>query len=497
MKSIITAAQTREADRYTIETTPIASIDLMENASLAFVMKFIQLFPDQNIPILVCCGTGNNGGDGLAIARLLQERSYDSVAVWVARFGSRESDEFATNAARLFHTPVPVTEFFPGDTFPPIHQRVIIDALLGSGLNKPLAGDWLRMVEHINQARKPVVSVDIPTGLRADGQLDSAEPTIKSQHVISFQRPKLSFFFPESAQAMEHFHVVEIGLDEPYIEQLPSEFKMVEVSDVKQLYRPRKPFSHKGNYGHALIIAGETNTMGAALLACEACLCSGAGLTTACIPATGITALNTRLPEVMYVAQDELPEVCERFNAIGVGPGLGNRSSLLKDCLANSDKPIVIDADALTFLSTNTSLIDKLPANSILTPHMKEFDRLFGAHDNWWDRVLTARRQAMALQLIIVLKNRYTFIALPDGTIRINPTGNPAMASGGMGDVLTGMLTAFLAQGYAPSDAAVIACYLHGRTGDRLATDSGMAVVPAGVLVHTLSSTLGTLLQQR
>src|SRR5690606_35504885 len=168
-----------------------------------------------------------------------------------------------------------------------------------------------------------------------------------------------------------------------------------------------------------------------------------------------------------------------------------------KDCLANSDKPIVIDADALTFLSTNTSLIDKLPANSILTPHMKEFDRLFGAHDNWWDRVLTARRQAMALQLIIVLKNRYTFIALRDGTVRINPSGNPAMASGGMGDVLTGMLTAFLAQGYPPSDAAVIACYLHGRTGDRLATDSGMAVVPAGVLVHTLSSTLGTLLQQR
>jgi len=493
MKTLITATQTREADRHTIETTPIASIDLMEKAALAFVTVFMQLFPDKNTQVLICCGTGNNGGDGLAIARLLQEHSYDAIAVWIARFGGKESDEFAANVARLHNTPIPITEFFAGDELPTIHQRVVIDALLGSGLNKPLQGDWLRVVEHLNQTGKSIVAVDIPTGLRADGMLPPSEYTIQAQHVISFQRPKLSFFFPESAQAVERFHVVDIGLDEPFIEKLPSDFKLIEPSDIQQIYRNRKPFSHKGTYGHALIIAGDTKTLGAALLACGACLYSGAGLTTACVPEMGLTALNTRLPEVMYCTQDDLPTMWDRFDAVGIGPGLGQRTPLLEDCAAQVKKPLVIDADALTFLSQNRTLIDRLPKHSILTPHMKEFDRLFGTHDNWWDRVQTAKQQARALQLIILLKNQYTFIALPDGNLLINPTGNPAMASGGMGDVLTGMLTAFLAQGYSPSNAAILACYVHGAAGDQLADEAGLAIIPAGQLVQEIPSVLGNL----
>lgn len=495
MKTIITAAQTRDADRYTIETTPIASIDLMENASLAFVAVFMQLYPDKNTDVLICCGTGNNGGDGLAIARLLQERNYDAVAVWVTRFGSGESENFAVNAARLYKTPVRVTEFFPGDELPAIHQGIVIDALLGSGLNKPLEGDWLRIAKHLNDAGKPVVAVDIPTGLRADGMLPLSEYAVRARHVISFQRPKLSFFFPESASAVDCFHVVDIGLNESFIENLPSDFKLIEPADFLRLYRTRKPFSHKGTYGHALLIAGDTQTLGAALLACGSCLYSGAGLTTACIPADGLTALNTRIPEVMYCTENELPAAYNRFDAIGIGPGLGRRTALLEDCALHADKPMVVDADALTFLSRNQALMDKLPKQSILTPHMKEFDRLFGTHSNWWDRVQTAKKQAAALQLIILLKNQYTFIALPDGTVVINPTGNPAMASGGMGDVLTGMLTAFLAQGYPPRDAAMLACYLHGTTGDRLASDLKMTVVPAAQLIRAIPTTLGNLLR--
>lgn len=494
MKTVITAAQTREADKHTIETAPIASIDLMENASRAFVGIFMRLYPDKKTDVLICCGTGNNGGDGLAIARMLQEQNYGAVAVWVARFGADESDDFATNAARLYKTPVPITEFFPGDEFPAIHQHVVIDALLGSGLNKPLEGDWLRMAKHINESEKPVVAVDIPTGLRADGILSPLEYSVRARHVISFQRPKLSFFFPESAKAIGHFQAVDIGLDEAFIENLPSEFKLIEASDVLQRYRHREPFSHKGTYGHALIVAGDTQTFGAALLACGACLYSGAGLTSACIPETGLTALNTRLPEVMYCAQDELPTMWDRFDAIGIGPGLGQRLSLLEDCVTHTDTPLVVDADALNFLSQKKGLMDKLPKQSILTPHMKEFDRLFGSHSRWWDRVQTAREQARALQLIILLKNQYTFIALPDGNLLINPTGNPAMASGGMGDVLTGMLTSFLAQGYPPPDAALLACYLHGAAGNRLAADAKMSVVPAGRLIEAIPSTLGYLL---
>ncbi|WP_257670387.1 NAD(P)H-hydrate dehydratase [Parapedobacter tibetensis] len=497
MNNIITATQIKETDRHTIETEPIASIDLMERASLAFVTIFMQLYPDKNTRILVCCGTGNNGGDGLAIARLLQERSYDAIAVWIARFSSHESNDFSTNLARLHNTPIPITEFLPADELPGIPQEVIIDALLGSGLNKPLDGDWLRLTQHINQAKKQTVAVDVPTGLRADGVIPEGEHTLHAHDVISFQRPKLSFFFPESATAMDRFHVVDIGLDEAFIENMPCDFKLVEAEDIQRIYRKRKPFSHKGTYGHALIIAGNRSTMGAALLCSGASLYSGAGLTTACIPPEGLIALNARYPEVMYCAWDDLADQWAKFDAVGIGPGLGNARdkspNMLPDILRYGSKPLVLDADALTFLTKRKTLVKKLPNQSILTPHMKEFDRLFGAHGNWWDRVQTARKKAAEHQLIIILKNQYTFIVLPDGDVSINPTGNPAMASGGMGDVLTGMLVAFLAQGYTPAEAAVLACYLHGAAGNQLAEENGMAVVPAGRLIEAIPSTIGAL----
>src|SRR5690606_4742000 len=205
------------------------------------------------------------GGDGLAIARLLQARGYDGIAVWIARFAGRESDDFAANLSRLHHTPIPVTEFFPADQFADIRQQVIIDALLGSGLNRPLEGDWLRLSQHLNQASGQTVAVDIPSGLRADGMMPENEYTVYADDVITFHRPKLSFFLPESARAMAHFHVVDIGLDDVFIEQLPSSYQLVETADIQRIYRHRQPFSHKGTYGHALIVAGSVNTMGAAL----------------------------------------------------------------------------------------------------------------------------------------------------------------------------------------------------------------------------------------
>lgn len=492
MKTILTAAQMRNADQYTIEHMPIASLDLMENASKAFVMAFMQLYPDRHTCILVCCGTGNNGGDGLAIARLLQAKGYDGVSVWIARFGDHESDDFAANLSRLYRTPVPVTEFFPTDEFADIHHHVIIDALLGSGLNKPLEGDWLRLAQHLNGAHCRTVAVDIPSGLGADGIIAENMYAIYADEVISFHRPKFSFFFPESAHAMAHFTVVDIGLDNDFIEHLPSHYLLIEAADVQRIHRHRQPFAHKGTYGHALLIAGSTKTMGAAILASGACVYAGAGLTSACIIPEGLTALNTTYPEVMYCPRGSLREMWAKSDAVGIGPGLGMASDSLPTLLTYPEKPLVIDADAVSFLGENPKLLEKLPKHCILTPHMKEFDRLFGPHDSWWNRVQTARKQAVALQLIIVLKNRYTFIALPDGNILINPTGNPAMASGGMGDVLTGILVSFLAQGYTPQEAAILGCYLHGLAGDRLCA-AGMAVVPATRVIDELPYAIASL----
>lgn len=492
MKTIMTATQLREADRHSIEQTPIASLDLMENAATAFTIAFMELYPDKNTSILVCCGTGNNGGDGLAVARLLQSQGYDAIAVWIARFADRESEDFAANLARLHRTPIPVTECFPADEFVSIEQRIVIDALVGSGLNRPLEGDWLRLAKHLNHSSSKTVAVDIPSGLRPDGAMPESEYSVYADDVITFHRPKLSFFFPESTRAMTRFHVVDIGLDDDYIERLPTEYRLVEPADIQRIYRRRGQFSHKGTYGHALVFAGAVDTMGAALLAAGASVYAGTGLTSASIPADGLTALNARYPEVMYCDRIAATASMEKFDAIAMGSGLGVDYPDLQKILTGTKKPMVVDADALSFLSKDPKLLQKLPHQSILTPHMKEFDRLFGPHNSWWDRVQTAKEQAATLELIIILKNRYTFIVLPDGNIAINPSGNPAMASGGMGDVLTGVLVSFLAQGYPPQDAAIMACYLHGLAGDRLQA-TGMAVVPATRVIAELPYAIASL----
>lgn len=490
MKNILTAAQTRDADQHSIQHEPIASIDLMERASQAFVTHFIQLVPDKTSRILVCCGTGNNGGDGLAIARLLQQRCYDSIEVWIARYTDKESADFSRNLSRLPH--MPVTELYPNHELPEITAPVVIDALLGSGLNRPLTTNWQLLANHINRAKKNVIAVDIPTGLPAEGPFSAEDTIIYAEDVVTFQRPKLSFFFPESANAVGKFHVVSIGLDEKYIQEMPCDFKLIDIHAICKLYRKRKAFSHKGTYGHALLIAGDESTMGAAILSSGASLYSGTGLTTACIPNSGLTALNAAYPEIMYTPWEDVKKNWQKFNAIGVGPGLGKMRIVLTQLLEYDAKPLVLDADALTLLAENRLLLDNLPAHTVLTPHMKEFDRLFGEHPNWWERVQTARKKAKELQIVIILKNQYSFITLPDGMVLINPSGNPAMASGGMGDVLTGMVTSFLAQGYTAEEAAVLGCYIHGAAGDALAA-RGMAVIPARVLLQKIPEIIGNL----
>lgn len=275
---------------------------------------------------------------------------------------------------------------------------------------------------------------------------------------------------------MERFKVADIGLDEDFIEKQDSFWKLTTEKDVIALIKKRKNFSHKGSYGHALILAGSDNTMGAALLAASACLHSGAGLTTLSLPQSGLTALNIHEPEVMFLSRSTAFQEIQftNYNAFAIGPGLGLEEKNKKwlTTLIDLQQPLVIDADALNILSKNPDLLSRLAPQTILTPHIKEFERLFGKHKNWWNSVQTARKKAIALKIIIVLKNRYTFVCLPTGEIFTNPTGNPAMASGGMGDVLTGILTALLAQSYTPTQAAILGVYLHGKAGDELAEKS-------------------------
>ncbi|WP_205313881.1 NAD(P)H-hydrate dehydratase [Pedobacter nanyangensis] len=472
MKNLLTASQIKAVDAYTIQHQPIASIDLMEKAALAFVAAFARAYPDRQQAILVACGQGNNGGDGLAIARILAGKGFSNVRVLLTHFSSNSSADYKINLERLKQQVPSVPVFNNTNELEFLNNEIVIDALIGAGLNKLLTGAYAELVALINASSVTVVSVDVPTGFSSEGEIKLPYQGIKAALTISFQLPKINFFFPESAKALKKFKVVPIGLDEDYIQSLPSDWKLITHQFVGDTLKPREKFSHKGTYGHALILAGHTETMGAALLATGACLHSGVGLVTASIPQSGLTALNVSLPEAMFLSRNALQKTSlNKYQAVAVGPGLGvglEQTQLLEYLLAQA-QPLILDADALNIIAAQQELLKKIPQQSIITPHLKEFDRLFGEHQNWWDRVETARQKSKALQMVIVLKNQYTFIALPSGEICINLTGNPAMAQGGMGDVLTGMITGFMAQGYTGEQAAILGVYLHGKTGDTLA----------------------------
>jgi hydroxyethylthiazole kinase-like uncharacterized protein yjeF len=499
MLPLLVASQIREADAYTITHEPISSIDLMERASKAFVGWFINHFPDRKQTISVYCGTGNNGGDGLAIARILCDHNYTNIAVIVTRFSDKASEDFNVNLDRLGKTEIPVKELTTGNIPPEEKAEIIIDAMLGSGLNKPLAGDYKKIVEYLNDLDAAIVSVDVPTGFYTDGEIPKDATILKADLVITFQQPKINFLLPESGSYMCCCEVVKIGLSEEFIQTADTPYLYVEEADARKLIKPRKRFSNKGTYGHALIVAGKDETMGAALLSASACAHAGAGLTTACIPQSGLTALNSYQPEVMVMIREEgtVPDIdWEKFSTVGIGPGLGkgiDTLALLTAIFDNYKRPVVIDADALNVLADNQQLFESIPAGSILTPHMKEFDRLFGDHENWWQRLQTAKVKAAELKIFIILKNDYTITATPEGRLYFNSTSNAAMATGGIGDVLTGIITALLAQKYAPQDACILGVYIHGKAGDELALPNRMHVVLPGKIISQLPITMAKL----
>ena len=495
MLPLLTSPQIREADAYTIANEPISSVNLMERAAKAFVGWFVNHFPDKKQAISIYCGTGNNGGDGLAIARILHGHHYKSVNIKITRFSDKASDDFNVNLKKLQST-IAVTEIKPGDDFPDEDSAVLIDAMLGSGLNKPLHGDYEKLVKDLNSLEKTVVAVDIPTGFFSEGETKSDSTVLKAKLVITFQQPKINFLLPESGPVMECWEAVNIGIDDKFVQSLNSPYQFITEKDIRQLMKPRHKFSNKGTFGHALIVAGQAKTMGAALLCSSACAHAGAGLTTACVPESGLIALNSYLPEIMAIVRqgNDLPQIgWDTFSTMAVGPGLGNDENslnLLCDILTNYKKPIVIDADALNILAEHKQLWAMIPEGSIITPHMKEFDRLFGESNSWWQRLQTAIEKAKEHKICIVLKNDYTITATPDGKAYFNSTSNAAMASGGMGDVLTGIITALLAQKYSSQDACIIGTYIHGKAGDELALPNRMHVVLPGKLIGQLPITI-------
>lgn len=484
MLKLLTAAQTRDADKFTILNEPILSSELMERAAIVFTRIFVDKFPDRKKRILIFCGKGNNGGDGLAISRLLFDEGYHHVQTFIADFSEKSSEDFDINLQRLQEKDTSIFYLKQATDVEFLEADFLIDALLGSGLNKALAGEWRNLVKRINQFGGYKIAVDVPTGLPCEGELFD-DIIVKSDFTITFQRPKLNFLLPTSSPFIKEWKVANIGLDENFIQSTSSPFYWLWKGGVQKFIKVRQPFEHKALLGHALIIAGSDDAMGAALIATEACVKCGAGLTTAMIPHSGLPSLNTRLPEAMYTHVDQLEKTdWDKYKVIGIGPGLGTTEKsrwLIETVLRNFKRPIVIDADAINIISESPELMSLVPHNSVFTPHMKEFDRLFGAHDSWWKRIETAIKKSVALKVYIVLKNRYTMIFTPEGICYFNSSGSPAMASAGMGDALTGMITSMIAQGYEVEKAVQIAVFSHGHTGEQLAQK--IYAVPPSILI--------------
>lgn len=467
---ILTSAQIRTWDQYTISHEPISSIDLMERASLCFVHWFVPNYHDTSVPIIIICGNGNNGGDGLAVARLLRDRFYE-VSVFIYRISKEDSVDFDINLGRLMKCGDVSIEFIH-EHLPVFTSRsIIIDALLGTGANKPLAGMLKELVIHINKQKNTIISIDMPSGLPAEGVCTGV--AVKSDHIFTFQIPKWSFFFRENENFCSQWTVGDIGLHPKFLERVDTHLFLIDHQLAKEIYKKRTRYQHKGDFGHALIVAGSEGKIGAAILATKACLRSGAGLVTACIPEIGREIIHEAIPEAMVVCSGY--QCFNSFSAdgvgftLGIGPGLGTHPKTIKalsQLLSGQDQPLVMDADALNILATDGALWKLVPENSIITPHPKEFERLFGKSEDDTSRHTLARNMAKKYGIYIILKGAYTRIFTKGGTEYVNSTGNPGMATAGSGDVLTGILTALLAQKYSSDHAAMLGVFIHGLAGD-------------------------------
>jgi NAD(P)H-hydrate epimerase len=493
----------RSLDAHTLKRAGISSIDLMERAATTFCEWFVRQFPSIDQPIAIFCGPGNNGGDGLAIARILHRKFYP-VQVYLCEISPKKSPDFLTNLERLpgfgALTPLLIQE---GDPFPILSPRtLIIDAILGAGLKGPVEGYWGNLLQQLNQSDSTRVAVDIPSGLFADRH--TAGISIRADYTFSFELPKLAFFMPENQESVGHWAIGSIGLDQEFIDQWPGNNFFHDLSEAARIIQPRPKFSHKGTFGHALLWVGSRGKTGAGVLAARACMRTGAGLLTVHLPESSGVIVQTAFPEAMvsYDASSghlsQVPDLAP-YRAIGAGCGIGTHpetASALKQLLTSTRLPLVLDADALNLMALAPDNLAHLPANSILTPHPGEFDRLFGKTQDHFERLERLRQKAQELKVIIILKGAHTTIATPEGQCHFNASGNPGMATAGSGDVLTGILTGLLAQGYTPLHSALLGVALHGLAGDLAAGRQDMRALLASDIIENIGSAYQTLQNQ-
>jgi ADP-dependent NAD(P)H-hydrate dehydratase / NAD(P)H-hydrate epimerase len=493
-----TSDKIKAADAYTIVNEPVASINLMERAAEQLADWLGKRLPkDSKIKFFI--GPGNNGGDGLALARILYKRDYSNMSVFLLKSDKLSSDA-ESNRKRLLsesHVPVNIVEF--ASDFPEIDNKdFLIDGLFGTGLSRPLNDLAAKMVQYINGTlNRGVFAIDMPSGLFGENnEGNNLTSIIKASDTLSFEFPKLSFFFAENSEFVGIWHVLPIGIHSGFIAEEPTQFNYITEKDVIEQLKIRKRFSHKGSYGHALLIAGSYGMMGAAVLSAKAAVRSGAGLVTTHVPITGVETMQSAVPEsLLSIDKDKNfftgSQSLLKYSAVGIGPGLNKNEAsriALEKLLAECKVTMVIDADAINILSEMKNGKDAIPAGSILTPHPKEFERLFGTFPDSYARLEAQISFSKKKKCIIILKGAHTCITTPEGKVWYNTTGNPGMATGGSGDVLTGLILGLVAQGYSASSASILGVYIHGSSGDLAANEKG----EHGLIASDIIDNIGT-----
>lgn len=499
---IFRSDQIRQIDELTVRNESITSADLMERA-VNKIYKWLNVRFDRSRPVTIFAGPGNNGGDGLALARILSKERYD-VEIFYVQFSGHTSGDWMLNRKRLEdETSLSLNILTNIDQFPVIQVNgIIIDAIFGSGLSGQVKGLASEVIRKINSSAALVVSVDIPSGLSGeDNTGKEAENIVRASYTLSFQFPKLSFMFSENEKFTGEWNILPIGLDNKVIESVQTPYCLLGSSFIASLLKKRNKFDHKGNFGHGLFAGGSYGKMGAVILGAKAALRSGIGLITCYIPSCGNQALQTAVPEAMVIDDRSeryisgvIPE--GNYSAVGIGPGMDTKpetkAALLK-FLKVCKTPLVLDADALNILAGGKDSLEAIPAGSIITPHPKEFERLAGNTPDGFARLKKQVGFSAEHKCIVIIKGAYTSVVSPEGRIWFNSTGNPGMATAGCGDVLTGIILSLLAQGYSSLNAALTGVYLHGLAGDIAAEESGYESLIASDIVNALGKAFRTI----
>lgn len=498
---IFSAEQIRACDAYTIHASGISSAELMDRAAAKCAEWITGHFAKETL-FVVLCGTGNNGGDGLALARILHQQGYGVKAFQLA-ISETMTPDCALNLERLKQLDSSLVDSVAVDTFiTDIPENIIIiDAIFGTGLSRPLDGWTANFVKHINELHNCKISIDIPSGMPADTLPYESAAILTANETLSFQFYKRSFLHGETGKYAGNIHLLDIGLDPSFINATQTNYQIIDKEVVDGHYQPRKQFSHKGTYGTALLIGGSYGMMGAISLSVQGALRAGAGKVKSLVPECGYDIIQSLAPEAMCMTSGsnyiETISNWETADAVGIGPGMEKSQKTgeaIEAFLDEYKRPLVIDAGALNIIAERNELLHKIPPDSILTPHPKEFERLFGKTANSMMRLEHARTQAMRYNVVIVLKDRYTAIVTPEGECWYNTNGNAGLASGGSGDVLTGIITGLLVQNYTSVQAAMLGVYLHGLSADLALEKQSMESMLAGDIITHLGMAFKSLI---